>query len=122
MEDTILLEEGDTLELVTGHVTTGKASRLASLYLNIKNGRSRERVRMCVRTLRFASEGKKGKPSPMFTREDATEDNGFPCLFKCFLDRDVYGRNVELVPGGFLENISFCIFYSPSSHMVSGRR
>ena len=27
MEDTILLEEGDTLELVTGHVTTGKPSR-----------------------------------------------------------------------------------------------
>ena len=27
LEDEILLEEGDTLELVTGHVTTGKPSR-----------------------------------------------------------------------------------------------
>ena len=27
LEDEILLEEGDTLELVTGHVTIGKPSR-----------------------------------------------------------------------------------------------
>ena len=74
LEDSIVLEEGDTLELVTGHVTTGKASRLSKH------------------------------------------------LPKNYLARDVYGRNVEMVPGGFLENISFCIFYSPSSHMVSGRR
>ena len=74
LEDSIVLEEGDTLELVTGHVTTGKASRLSKH------------------------------------------------LPKNYLARDVYGRNVEMVPGGFLENISFCIFYSPSSHMASGRR
>ena len=30
LEDQILLEEGDTLELVTGHVTTGKPSRFFS--------------------------------------------------------------------------------------------
>ena len=30
LEDEILLEEGDTLELVTGHVTTGKPSRFFS--------------------------------------------------------------------------------------------
>ena len=58
---------------------------------------------------------------PTFTKEDLADDHGFPSLFKVHFDRDVYGRNVEMVPGGFLENISFCIFYSPSSHMVSGR-
>ena len=47
MEDTILLEEGDTLELVTGHVTTGKASRLCSLYLNIKKD-DRGNMSTCV--------------------------------------------------------------------------
>ena len=31
LEDQILLEEGDTLELVTGHVTTGKPSRFFHL-------------------------------------------------------------------------------------------
>merc|ERR1712192_199540 len=35
LEDTILLEEGDTLELVTGHVTTGKPSRLHSIFINL---------------------------------------------------------------------------------------
>ena len=90
MEDTILLEEGDTLELVTGHVTTGKPSRLFSFLFFIS----------------FLGQEKNDKKEK----------------YLCLLNRDVYGRKVEMVPGGFLENISFCIFYSPSSHMVSGRR
>ena len=50
MEDAVFMEVGDTLELVTGHVTVEKASR------------------------------------------------------------NVYARSTEMIPGGFLENISFCVF------------
>ena len=43
MEDTILLEEGDTLELVTGHVTTGKPSRLYSLFIYLREAILKEK-------------------------------------------------------------------------------
>ena len=40
LEDQILLEEGDTLELVTGHVTIGKPSRFFSFaFYPIGSGR-----------------------------------------------------------------------------------
>ena len=40
LEDEILLEEGDTLELVTGHVTIGKPSRFFSFaFYPIGSGR-----------------------------------------------------------------------------------